>query len=211
MGSTTGGNSFLTTSVGFWAKNSAGQSGIVIAAHGGICSGLAVYASKTGDNPDEYFGYIGIDSVILSGAVDAAFAKKNTLDPERFTPLTYVDGWDFNLKSATKLMAEGEEIYKKGIATGVTRGKVTDINYNPKANDPDGNIELSSAVLTDCVAAESDSGGIVAAGGTTSSRYVVGIVSGGIWYVSSSGQTTKAQMYYSKAPSILSALNLTLY
>ena len=201
------GNKILPTSVGFWAKNSSGELGIVTAAHGEIQSGQSVYASKTGYYRDEYFGYIS--NAICRDEVDAAFVKRNTSDPERFPPVRYVDGWDFNLKSTTRLMAEGEEIYKKGIETGVTRGKVTDINFNP--NSYDSTIKLTSAVLTDCVADVSDSGGIVAGGGTTSSRYVVGIVAGGMWYGTPSGQTTPVQMYYSKAPSILSALKLTLY
>ena len=200
-------NKILPTSVGFWAKNSSGELGIVTAAHGEIQSGQSVYASKTGYYRDEYFGYIS--NAICRDEVDAAFVKRNTSDPERFPPVRYVDGWDFNLKSTTRLMAEGEEIYKKGIETGVTRGKVTDINFNP--NSYDSTIKLTSAVLTDCVADVSDSGGIVAGGGTTSSRYVVGIVAGGMWYGTPSGQTTPVQMYYSKAPSILSALKLTLY
>lgn len=198
------GNMVLPTSVGFWAKNSSGELGIVTAAHGDIQSGQRVYASKTGYHEDEYFGYIS--NAIHRDEVDAAFVKRNTSDPERFPPLRYVDGWDFNLKSTTRLMAEGEEIYKKGIETGVTRGKVTDINFNP--NSINSTIKLTSAVLTDCVADVGDSGGIVAGGGTTSSRYVVGIVAGGKYSVITEN---KAQMYYSKAPSILSALKLTLY
>lgn len=73
-------NMILPTSVGFWAKNSSGELGIVTAAHGGIQSEQAAYASKTGSSAGEYFGYVS--TAINEGEVDAAFVKRNTSDPE---------------------------------------------------------------------------------------------------------------------------------
>lgn len=115
------------------------------------------------------------------------------------------------MKSTAKLMAEGEEIYKRGIETGVTSGKVIDINFNPSKSITSGDIKLTNAVLTNCVADVGDSGGIVAGGGTTSSRYVVGIISCGGTRTSQLTGYTERIMAYSKAPSILKTLNLTLY
>lgn len=196
-------SSYLISSVGCWVKDSRGDIGILTAAHDDAYKGQSAFASKTGERPDEYFGTVS--TRMFEGAVDAAYVRRDSIS---FNPITYIDGWDFNLKAASKLMAVGDEIYKRGIGSGVRRGKVRDIYFNPKANDSSGTVQISDAVLTDCVARSMDSGGIVAGGGSTSSRYVAGIISGGVW---ESSTQEEAYMYYSKVPSILRAFDLTLY
>lgn len=143
---------------------------------------------------------------MFNSSVDATFVRQHDF---RFNPITYVDGWDFNLKSQTIEMGKGEMVYKKGAESGVTRGIVLDTHFNASSS---GDTNLRDAVLVNCEAEPGDSGGIVAGGGTTSSRYVAGILSGGGFAAKEGDPSTKIPvMYYSRASSILNALDLELY
>lgn len=193
-----------TLNAGFWAKNSNGDLGIVTAGHGNIYNAQPVYAYSEDWSKKVYFGKL--KQYMFSGNVDAAFVRR---DDYRFNPITYVDGWDFDLKSQTKNMQQGETVFKRAVETGVTMGTVLDTQFNPYAHSA-GDVKITRAVLVDCVAAPGDSGGIVAGGGTISSRYVAGILSGGGTLNPGTENETSA-MYYSEASYILDALDLTLY
>ena len=161
-------------------------------------------AAEGGSTASAYFGKVS--NVWYGGSVDASFVQR--MD-DRFGIINYVSGWDFYLKSETMNMREGQEIFKKGIVTGVTRGKVIELGFDPSSID-NTNSNLTSTILTDCYALEGDSGGIVAGGGSTSSRYVAGIVHGGLRKESSTGVVEGPYMIYSQASDILNWLQVTL-
>lgn len=193
-------------SVGFWAKDYFGNLRVVTANHGSLLYGDKAYGVKTSDNPNEpkdsdnpYFGFV--TNTHYSGAVDVSFVQRADA---RFGPITYVSGWDFYLKPETKTPKEGQEIFKKGVATGTTRGKIIDSSFNLSLIT-NGEVPLTSVVLADCYANKGDSGGIVASGGTTSSRYVAGILDGGVFY--GGNQYT----YFSRASDVLSKLRVSIY
>lgn len=191
-------------SAGFWAKNSKGEPGIVTTFHGSSYKGQPVYAYTFDGVNKVYFGDTIVE--VFNSSVDATFVRQQDF---RFNPITYVDGWDFNLKSQTIEMGTGEMVYKKGAESGVTRGIVLDTHFNASSS---GDTNLRDAVLVNCEAEPGDSGGIVAGGGTTSSRYVAGILSGGGFAAKEGNPSTKIPvMYYSRASSILNALDLELY
>lgn len=189
-------------SVGFWARDYFGNLGVVTANHGILSYGNKAYGTKDGSNDDAYFGYV--TNTAYSGAVDASFIQR--VD-DRFGPITYVDGWNFNLKSETINVRTGQEVFKRGIASGATRGVVLDPAYDLSAI-PGSTVNLTAVVLTDCYAEPGDSGGIVASGGSTSSRYVAGIIGGA---KINSNNPSERYMYYSPASNILAKVRVTLY
>ncbi len=198
-------------SVGFWARDYFGNLGVVTANHGSLLYGDKAYGVKTADNPNEpkngdndnpYFGFV--TNTCYSGSVDASFVQRADT---RFAPITYVYGWDFYLKPETIEIMEGMEVFKKGVITGGTRGTVCDPSVD-LSSAPNSTVKLTSVVLANCYADEGDSGGIVASGGTTSSRYVAGIVGGG---VVNKFDPSKRYMYFSPASDVLSKLRVTIY
>ncbi|NBI67087.1 hypothetical protein D1646_09695 [Pseudoflavonifractor sp. 60] len=194
-------------SVGFWAKDYLGNLGIVTANHGRFYDGLEAYASKAedGSTATAYFGKV-TSNTWYGGSVDASFVRR--MD-NRFGVINYVSGWDFYLKSETIDMKEGQEIFKKGIASGATRGKVIELGFDP-SSVAETDSKLTSVVLTDCYAQPYDSGGIVAGGGSTSSRYIAGIIHAGAYRVSSSGAVEGPYMMFSQASDILKKIRVTL-
>lgn len=196
-------------SVGFGAKDYFGNLRVVTANHGSLLYGDKAYGVKTSDNPNEpkdsdnpYFGFV--TNTCYSGSVDASFVQRADT---RFAPITYVYGWDFYLKPETIEIMEGMEVFKKGVITGGTRGTVCDPSVD-LSSAPNSTVKLTSVVLANCYADEGDSGGIVASGGTTSSRYVAGIVGGG---VVNKFDPSKRYMYFSPASDVLSKLRVTIY
>ena len=86
--------------------------------------------------------------------------------------------------------------YSKGKSSGCQTGDVIDTNYTTSYG-------ISNCVVTSAPCASGDSGGIVAGSGTSSSRYVAGIVTG--------KQGSKNYVIYVKAGKIISTLGISVY
>lgn len=201
-------NTSYVRSTGFWAKNSKGELGIVTASHSEAYKGQPAYAFNSEHSKMVDFG--SVTQYLFNTTVDAAFVVRRE---DRFTPINYVDGWDFQLKSSTKEMRMDETVYMSGRASGLTMGKVLEPHFNPSQYDPTGEIPLTDVVLVEAVNTEGDSGGIVAGGGTASSRYIAGVISGGGPYrVIRDGKPQMIQTtYYSRAEDIINSLNIQIY
>lgn len=179
-------NGAYSRSVGFWAEDEDGNLGIVTAPHSSISEGdtISIGTRTFGVAATPYF----------SGSVDAVFIEKtNTY----FTATRYVSGWDFSLVSnAYTSLAVGSTTYSKGKSSGCQTGEVIDTNYTTSYG-------ISNCVVTSAPCASGDSGGIVAGSGTSSSRYVAGIVTG--------KQGTTDYVIYVKAGNIISTLGISVY
>lgn len=179
-------NSTSNRSVGFWAKDGSGNLGIVTAPHSTLSSGqnLSIGSRTFGTTATPYF----------SGNVDAVFVKRtNTY----FTPSRNVPGHGFSLKSSGYTsLAVGSTTYSNGITSGSQTGQVTDINYTTSYG-------ISSCVVTSAPCDHGDSGGIVAGSGTSSSRYIAGIITG--------KQGGTSYVMYVKATYIMSTLGISVY
>jgi hypothetical protein len=180
-------NSSHQRSIGFWAYDGNNNLGIITAPHGSISAGDTI---KIGNLT---FGTAGTPH--YSGNTDAVFVRQtNTTD---FTATRYNSGWGFNLKSNGYIaLAVGSTTYSRGITSMCQSGTITDINYSTSTG-------LNSCVVTSAPCDNGDSGGMVAGGGTSSSRYIAGIMTakqGGTNYV-----------IYVKASNILSNLGVSVY
>ena len=173
-------------SVGFWANDSSGNIGIVTAPHNTISSGSTIYINGT------TFGTAG--TAYYSGSVDGVFIKRTN---SSFTESRVVSGWGFSLvSSGYTTLAVGSTTYSKGVTSGAQTGQVVDINYTTTYG-------ITNCVVSSATCASGDSGGIVAGGGSYSSRYVAGIVTG----------TRGGDSYqiYIKANNLLSTLGVSVY
>lgn len=181
-----GGGSKYSRSVGFWAIDSYGNYGIVTSPHSNLHSGDSVYINGT------LFG-VAL-TPYPSGTVDAVFIKRQNAS---FSATRYVPGWAFYLSSNTTiLLCEGSSVYTRGMATGCHYGSVTDINYTSESG-------VTGAVKTDIAVDHGDSGGIVAGGGNSNTKYAAGIMFARTKYTH--------LMIFCKAINVLSTLNISLY
>lgn len=179
-------NGGYSRSVGFWAKDENDNLGIVTAPHSSISEGTTIsIGTRT-------FGTAATPH--YSGNTDAVFIERtNTY----FTATRFVSGWDFNLtSSAYTSLAVGSTTYSKGITSGCQMGEIIDTNYTTSYG-------ISNCVVTSAPCDSGDSGGIVAGSGTSSSRYVAGIVTG--------KQGSTNYVIYVKAGNIISALGVSVY
>ena len=173
-------------SVGFWAVDSSGNYGIVTSPHHNLHAGNCVYVGGT------YFGTASTPHP--TGTVDAVFVKRENT---AFSPTRYVPGWAFYLSANTTiLLCEGSSVYTRGKVTGCHYGSVTDINYTSS-------LGITGAVKTDIGIALGDSGGIVAGGGNSTTKYAAGIIF--------SRLDDTGHGLFCKAINILSTLNISLY
>lgn len=179
-------NSGYSRSVGFWAEDGDGNLGIVTAPHSSISEGttMSIGTRTFGTAATPYY----------SGNVDAVFVERtNTY----FSATRFVSGWDFNLTSSGyTILAVGSTTYSKGISSGCQSGEITDNNYTTSYG-------ISNCVVTSATCDSGDSGGIVAGSGTSSSRYVAGIITG--------KQGGTSYVIYVKAGNILSTLGVSVY
>ena len=183
-------------SVGFWALKGS-QYGIVTHAHA-VSSGQAIaYGSYA-------FGYAG--TPVMSGKVDAVFVP-HTLNTANITKSRYVSGHNFNLYPGIySSVAQGATAYTKGATTGSFSGVVADTSMTIQYPAAYGNVVLTDMVRTMASTWSGDSGGVVAGGGSSSQRYLVGINAGS----QAIGGTGNNQLYC-KAGNILSALGVSPY
>lgn len=100
------------------------------------------------------------------------------------------------MSNAYTSLAVGSTTYSKGKSSGCQTGEVIDTNYTTSYG-------ISNCVVTSAPCASGDSGGIVAGSGTSSSRYVAGIVTG--------KQGTTDYVIYVKAGNIISTLGISVY
>jgi len=173
-------------SVGFWARDSYGNLGIITTPHDVIKLGDTV---KIGNST---FGTA--QTPHYNSYVDAVFIERtsNSMNPSR-----QVTGTIYDVKSGTfTILAVGSSVCMVGGVTGAATGFVEDVNYTASYG-------LTNTVMTSIVAAKGDSGGIVAGGGTSTSKYIAGIVAG--------RNLSTGTMFYVKAGTILSHLNISIY
>lgn len=185
------GSSISNRSVGFWAKDSSGNIGIVTAPHSTIAKGDTIKINGTtfGTASTPYF----------SGKVDAVFIKRTNTS---FSVSRAVAGANFSLvDDSYTILSVGSSTYSSGVTCGYQTGTVLDTNYTITYSDK--NVTLTSCVLTDAPCYFGDSGGVVAGGGgTTSGRYVAGIIT---------GKTDIDYQVYVKMVNIKSTLGVTVY
>ncbi len=171
-------------SIGFWAKNSSGDLGIVTAPHSSISYGTTMKIGGTN------FGTAQTPK--FSGNTDAVFIKRTNTT---FSPSRYISGWDCNIKSRSYIVLPvGASSRSKGITSGCRRGIVKDTNYTTSYG-------IKDTVLTTAVSKAGDSGGVVI--NDSELDCLVGIITG-------SQGSTNYQIYV-KAKNILDNLNVTVY
>lgn len=174
-------------SIGFWAKNSNGNLGIVTASHLSIIMGDEVNVGGT------TFGYA--EKFSFGDSVDAVFVR---LTNSNFTPSRFVQGHGFSLVSSSYVsLPVGATVYSRGNTSKNKTGTVLDINYS---------CTLSGYSFTNVVKASNsvdggDSGGIVAGAGNSSIRNVAGIITG----------EKDGCLIYTKVLEIKSELGITVY
>ncbi|MDL2218647.1 S1 family peptidase [Christensenellaceae bacterium OttesenSCG-928-M15] len=173
-------------SAGFWAYRN-GVLGLVTCGHN-TSQGETIYQG-TGATA---FGTA--EKVVFSGTCDASFVKRTN---SSFTPSRSVSGHGFSLHPSgyISILAVGANVYSRGYITGAKSGTVKDNNYTASYG-------IRSLILTDVTAGLGDSGGVVAASGNSSTRYITGIIS---------GRSGANKMIYCRYDIIKSNLGITLY
>ncbi len=190
-------NSYNTfRSAGFWAYNTSGELGIVTSPHNSLSYGETIY--KNGMT----FGTAGIP-YYTGGDVDAVFVKRTS---NSFQATRYVNGWGFYLAQYTTYdTIPGSTVYIRGCATGCQCGTVLYSTSTIHDYDIGSTVYNCSVVDTDRGVAHGDSGGIVAAGGNSNTRYITGIMFSG------NTNTGGTMMGYCKIGHIRSTLGITQY
>ncbi|MCL2547007.1 MAG: S1 family peptidase [Oscillospiraceae bacterium] len=187
------GNNISGPSVGFWARNAAGQLGIVSTGHF-WSEGNHVNIGTT------RFGIVERNIFTQSpNDVDASFIRRTNTT---FQPTNHVPGHNFNLTRgrAGVSMPIGARAWSRGRVSGARTGLVTSANTNFTARHPTaGNVTIRGVVRTSIGVQNGDSGGIVAGGGTTSERHKAGIITGG----------TSTTTYHVPACRVVSRLGVT--
>lgn len=181
-------------SVGFWAKDSSGNIGIVTAPHDSISKGDTIKINGTtfGTASTPYWG----------DTVDAVFIKRTN---SSFTVSRAVTGANFSLVDDSCIMLSvGSSTYSSGKSSGYKTGSVLDNNYSDTFSSTSGSsVKLKSCVVTSAPCQGGDSGGVVAGGGgTISGRYVAGIIA---------AHTASGEQVYTKMVNIKSKLGVTVY
>lgn len=174
-------------SVGFWAKKSNGDIGIITAPHGLLSRGETMRQGTV------TFGVC--DTPYTNGNIDAVFVKRtnSNVDPSRIPA-----GFSFSLKSnAYTTLPEGATVYQSGTTTGAKVGTVTDISYYSS------NLGISDLVVLSSTCLSGDSGGVIAGAGSSTSKYVAGIIIG--------GKGNQNYTLYVKVSKIISTLGVSVY
>lgn len=185
-------NGSLSRSIGFWAYDENLNLGIVTAPHNNLPRGTAVYYSAPESTTKVVLGTAG--TPYYGGILDTVFVKRTNSNLE---PSRYVSGWKFNLISGRAIGSlVGSTIYSKGYQSGCQSGRISDISYTTSYG-------VSNCVLTTALAEGGDSGGLVAGGGSTSSRYVAGTITG--------KQNSTGYMIYVPITNILETFDWSVY
>lgn len=176
-------------SVGFRAKNSAGEEGIVTAGHV-----INQYQTLSYNSSP-----IGIYSVSkIGGYIDAAFIP--ITESYLNIPTNTIAGTSNVLSTATSSPGVGTVVNKVGQRTGSTSGKI----LNTTATGTIDGVTLTNLTTTNYSADGGDSGGIVYSYvSSTNTRYTVGVHSG--------DNKELGVSFFSKAQNVLTGLNVTRY
>lgn len=172
-----GANTSTPLTVGFGAKNSNGEVGVVTAGHHGAPDGSDTYC-------DSYFGRCGdVKDSIFGGSVDASFVKLRstiftTYKPSRSLPNNeFYNNVYVNDDILDDVYVQNTIVRFYGDDSGATTGKILSLDYT----DSVGGVTISSGVKCDYKAVNGDSGGPVTVwfylGGYTASKTVIGIQS----------------------------------
>ena len=171
-------------SIGFWAKDSNGNLGIVTAPHSTITVGTTMSIGGT------TFGIA--QTPANSGTVDAVFVKRTNTS---FLPSRYISGLNCSIKSQSYItLPVGASTRSKGMTSGCQYGTVVDINYTTTYG-------ISDTILTTAPSQSGDSGGIVINDGELDC--LVGIITG--------HQGSTGYQICIKAKNIFDRLNVTVY
>lgn len=147
-------------SIGFWAKDSAGNYGIVTAPHSTMTVGMSARIGSTS------FGEVS--SISFGGSVDCAFIRRTSTS---FTPTRNVSSLNLSISGYVRSVLEGATIYTIGDETGLQSGTV--LNSNHTANYS--NTVLTNTFLTSNMVNNGDSGGVVLQY-LNSKIYIAGII-----------------------------------
>ena len=169
-------------SVGFWVMDLDNYPyvdiGFITAGHG-FHNNVASLAEVFFDG----IGYVTIGSLVdsaLGGKLDAAYIKCTSTDivPSWFVPghNFYLDPYYYLECDNINLPVGSGVIYKRGATTYNTSGTVQSLSKSGKTTS---GVSYIDFVSTNCVGYYGDSGGIVAGGGSWSTRYITGIVAFG--------------------------------
>jgi len=180
-------NIYKYRSVGFWATKGT-KYGIVTAPHDSslYSNGSTLYINSTpfGTCSTPYF----------SGSVDAVFVERTV---SSFTPSRSVSGAGFSIASGSYIVpAEGSTTYSCGVTSSYQTGTIQEVNVTVSYG-------ITDCVITSATCEGGDSGGVVAAGGTSSTRYLTGIITG--------HTNDNNYQVYVKAGNIISTLGISIY
>jgi len=190
-------------SIGYRAKLN-GVEGFITAGHCFLhTNGYSMYGTK-------------VDPIYVKGKVDAAFVKNaagvsitNNLQKPYF-PTT-----SLNTKSSAGFhtSALGVIVVKLGYVTGITTGKIINLNVSYDSYEPDGTKigYLTNQVETNALCNNGDSGGVVFSPGNNLDKTgtVLGIVQSKA--ATSFKDNEPRNMYYSRADLIQTQLGITRY
>ncbi len=176
-------------SVGFRAKNSAGEEGIVTAGHV-----IDQYQTLSYNGSP-----VGICSVSkISGYIDAAFIP--ITESYLNIPSNTIAGTSNILSTAISSPGVGTVVNKSGQSTGSTSGKI----LSTTATGTIDGVTLTNLTTANYSAQGGDSGGIVYSYvSSTNTRYTVGVHSG--------DNKDLGVSFFSKAQNVLTGLNVTRY
>lgn len=176
-------------SMGFRAKNSAGEEGIVTAGH-------LIDQYQTLSYNGSPIGICTISNIVSN--YDAAFIP--ITEPYLNLATNTISGTTNILSTATSSPGVGTLVNKVGQSTGATSGKILSTSASVTVNG----FTHTNLTSTNYNSAAGDSGGIVYSYvSSTNTRYTLGIHTG--------EYLAEGIRYYSKASIVLSGLNVTRY
>lgn len=176
-------------SVGFRAKNAAGEEGIVTAGH-------VIDQYQTLSYNGSPIGICSVSKVVTN--YDAAFIP--ITEPYLNVASNTITGTTNVLSTAISSPGVGTLVNKVGQKTGSTSGKILSTNASVSENG----VTHQNLTSTNYTSDKGDSGGIVYSYvSSTNTRYTLGIHTG--------EYLAEGIRYYSKASYILSGLNITRY
>lgn len=185
----------LDRSIGFWARNSNGDLGIITAPHKNLLENTRIYIDGV------WFGNAG--QPYCNGSVDAVFIPRGAA---HFEPTRYVPGFNFShVSGSCSSIPVGGTSYSRGYVSDIQPGTVRDISYTAvmTSANPANSYTLNNCVVTSASCQNHDSGGIVVGREHPTTPHVVGIIAG--------KQGGTDYVIYTKASYLLGTLNCTVY
>lgn len=181
-------------SIGFWAKDSYGNYGIVTAPHTTTANGMSASINSV------TFGEV--TNIFVGGSVDCAFIKRTN---SNFTYKKDITPLGMHIAGYVTRVNEGITIYTVGVTTGLTVGTVLNSNASIMYEQNDITVSLTDTVKTSNMVNSGDSGGI-ALKFSDSGIYIAGIVIS----KSHSNNGDAGQATFCKYTNIASALGVNM-